>query len=574
MKYILVCEIGPIVDFVSDSRKTVDYWAGSFLFSYLIKQVANKIKSAGAEILLPDLAQNSMFTGAGTVDAGSIPDQIYFIIKEENKEKIEKELNDLVPVELSRVADKIALWLQTRQGVMLIAPINKDDITRYFNFFYIFHPIDKEPIEYEDYVAAREIITMRSLLRKFDKPDHNTDGLKKWEKCSLCGNRQGIVTIKVDKEAGFYNDEHICSVCLYKRYFSEVIKDIQQNIVKRPKYDSTSDFALAPIKKCIEEGNGDVTKAFGDLMKECKAQKKEDDAIDSSEGRYFFDSNCKSNLHQRYRDFKKLLSESTLDHSWDKWFDRPFYSIVYMDGDDLGKIFGQLNDLEKVKEISRRLTLYSSQVSEIIRRFDGQLIFAGGEDVNFIVHPEYLLECIKELTGSYKRLFSNFYQPEKFTVSTGTVICYHKYPLKQAIGLARETLEEHAKKYARNDKKKDAFAITLIKGHTINAQFACPNGLMDNFLEIRKSFTIGRLSKSFPYKLEEDKKLLFNDVPVDDGFKSNYLRHLLGKTRGKEEYDGVIETTLGSLVKLTDFPGESMIDALLVARFLAGEKES
>ncbi len=100
-----------------------------------------------------------------------------------------------------------------------------------------------------------------------------------------------------------------------------------------------------------------------------------------------------------------------------------------------------------IKRVSQILSVFSNSVYDIVTKYHGQLIFAGGEDVNFIIHPEYLLECIKELNERYNNYFHD--EPltckmgEKFTLSAGAVICYHKYPLSRTILNAGMMLKDY-----------------------------------------------------------------------------------------------------------------------------------
>ena len=117
--YLLICEIWPIDDFTRHSRKAIDFWSGSFVFSYLMTEVARKIEDNGGEIFLPYLKDNPLYSGDGLVTCGSVPDQIYFLLNDNNRSEIEKVLKEIIPERLKDIVGRIESarerkWRQTR----------------------------------------------------------------------------------------------------------------------------------------------------------------------------------------------------------------------------------------------------------------------------------------------------------------------------------------------------------------------------------------------------------------------------------------------------------------------------
>lgn len=85
--------IGPILETLSLARKTRELWAGSYLFSYVMKQILMKLKAEGAEILLP-YSDDTIDLGNGKVvnlfkgkyGAGIFPDRCVFRTDQEPEE--------------------------------------------------------------------------------------------------------------------------------------------------------------------------------------------------------------------------------------------------------------------------------------------------------------------------------------------------------------------------------------------------------------------------------------------------------------------------------------------------------
>jgi CRISPR/Cas system-associated protein Cas10 (large subunit of type III CRISPR-Cas system) len=250
-----------------------------------------------------------------------------------------------------------------------------------------------------------------------------------------------------------------------------------------------------------------------------------------------------------------------------------------MDGDNMGNILQKnSNDFNRyIKTVSEKISAFSMKVSEAIQKYHGQLIFAGGEDVNFIIHPEWLLECICELNQLYNNYFADDELTKKnigeFTLSAGAVVCYHKYPLSSAILDAGRMLKDYAKKYedtAGKYPKKNATAISLIKGHTEVLNLCFSNKLIGDLIELKESLLRSEISRTTPYSIKGEKVIL--DELKDNAHKENYLYTIIAGTRGTEKTDAEIKRLVGLLMKFDEAKKDTMADALLYARFLAGDK--
>ncbi|MCC7210208.1 MAG: type III-B CRISPR-associated protein Cas10/Cmr2, partial [Candidatus Brocadia sp.] len=489
--YLLICEIGPIYDFVRQSRKTVDFWGASFLFSYFMSEVARDIKDNGGAIFLPHLDNNPMRAGSGTITCGSIPDQIYatFTDTDRQRSNIENRLKTVLEDVIKAIAPKVeavAVAVAGHKGRRHDA-LFPGEVKNFFQFFYIIHEINGIEPTFDEFVEAERKIRMRYAIRPFRQITGN-DSIAKWEKCSLCGDRKRIYSIVVDKGAGLYHEEHICSVCLLKRFLPEAVTSIFSGAakIKEPQYKSTSDIALSPIKACIATADDEIKNSYKTFINACEQASEEKD----SEGRFFYDQVLRKKFAEKFAAWKKKIGEKYPEDTKLNWLNRPFYSIVYMDGDNMGDILKANRDKfpPYIKDVSKVISDFSNAVDAIVSRHHGQLIFAGGEDIIFVIHPEYLLCCIKELNETYNKYFADndhkYFadndhtksMAEKFTLSAGAMICYHKYPLSEAIHRAGVMLKDHAKKR----KGKDATAISLIKGHTEALQFTFSNKSLGN----------------------------------------------------------------------------------------------
>jgi CRISPR-associated protein Cmr2 len=80
----------------------------------------------------------------------------------------------------------------------------------------------------------------------------------------------------------------------------------------------------------------------------------------------------------------------------------PFYAILLMDGDSLGKY---MRFTKKQPKISDALKKFTDKVNDIVYQNNGFLIYAGGDDVLAILPLEDALSCAKDLRDEYLEAF-------------------------------------------------------------------------------------------------------------------------------------------------------------------------
>lgn len=149
------------------------------------------------------------------------------------------------------------------------------------------------------------------------------------------------------------------------------------------------------------------------------------------------------------------ISERALRHSKDnKDNTKGYFALVQMDGDNLGKVLGELNS-EKIENFSKACFSYADNACNIINSYGGKVIYAGGDDVLFIAplkgkieeegskkeQIDNIFELIHTLTKKFKEEFKGE-DYEEVTLSAGVFICYYKYPLYEALKAVFTLLQE------------------------------------------------------------------------------------------------------------------------------------
>lgn len=140
----------------------------------------------------------------------------------------------------------------------------------------------------------------------------------------------------------------------------------------------------------------------------------------------------------------------------------PYYAILHADGDSMGQVIDNQEDLDKQQQLSLALDTFAGGVRGIVEHTDhhGALVYAGGDDVLAFLPLDTVLVCAYELHLSYMEAMQGFRSKEDSpsTLSVGIAICHHLEPLTDALNLARK-----AERTAKDLPGKDGLAVTLSK---------------------------------------------------------------------------------------------------------------
>lgn len=142
---------------------------------------------------------------------------------------------------------------------------------------------------------------------------------------------------------------------------------------------------------------------------------------------------------------------------WKKW---KYYAVIQADGDHLGNVSKALKtEMKDIFEIELKVSKickdYTKDCAEIIRKYGGTTIYAGGDDLLFLAPIQNregitIFEQCKKISEIYNKKFEKINeklpQEEKTTLSMGVSIYYWKFPLYEALENARNQLFKYAKK--------------------------------------------------------------------------------------------------------------------------------
>lgn len=302
---------GPIQGFITTARRTEDYWAGSYILSYLSSKAIKVIidKLGPEHVILPyikgqPLIDKVLGNGIKNKDSLKIPslsNQIFAILPYEYAKNIAEEMKQAVIGTFKEVAQEVKETFSEIFTDDYIKNMWEKQIEDFIEVYYIIYkwPQDINKLK-EDYkkITLKDIpetqgeykenlgtywqqmyrivdiaFNSRKNLRNFNQPSISLQTIK----CTLCGEREPLHTKDIQKNSEFtefwkkiaQNEktkykidqngrEKLCAVCFTKRMFSEHYYQakISNDTVN---YPSSSTIASLPFKiKILKMISADV----------------------------------------------------------------------------------------------------------------------------------------------------------------------------------------------------------------------------------------------------------------------------------------------------------------------------
>jgi CRISPR-associated protein Cmr2 len=554
--------IGPVQSFIAQARKTQDLFSGSFLLSYLtlvgIEKVAERY--GPANIIYPDLYKQPLIdllleqrglrienSQSAYSDQATIPNRFVAVLPECDAEKIKEvahevakgvreEWNEIVVKILKNfgldeyLKDSKLIEKQTKsfpEIYWVAVPLKKEGENVSASVFKDFVEEVKElkesdaDIAYQfAYTALEKFIGARKNLREFEQSEEDN------KKCHLCGEREGWIKAGIGRvDVGKYMDknEGLCTVCFAKRALDKYLDDKfkYSSVFREFNFPSTAEVASSDFKKkalekakeefrdYVEEFKNILGEKFHNIkVKPLPSLKALFENVENIDGEWFFESNLtkrkiKSELgvevtDEEIDDLKCKLEKVTRKAG----SPRPYYALIKLDGDDMGKWLSgeKLREFQHTASVefggkyglltpavhSSISTALRNYTIEMVRRIveeehTGKLVYSGGDDVLAFVNLEDLFQVMKKLraafsghvnfrAGSIQVDWSNntgFVEKDGELIltmgknagaSAGIAIAHYKEPLKIVLDRVNEMTNK-----AKETEGKDGFAIALMK---------------------------------------------------------------------------------------------------------------
>ncbi len=520
--------LGPVQGFVAQARRTRDFWAGSFVLSWLSAVAMQATKQQGGTITFPFPDDNylNFLVGEGQGEPpqqGSIPNRFKAL-----QAKVPQDFDaNLVmkSVEIAWQALAELVWKNDIEPQVGIESISKDIWDRQVTQFW-----DKSWCLTED-VNASDLLDRRKNWRSYMAPVEN--GIKcslmeGWQEISGQSFQKGMQQFWQDLRSSsdsinkdIHPSEQLCAIAFIKRRFMHYFNALNSQMpssIEETKWQikgwklphnvpSTAYLAAAPwlldtinsvkedldIATDLKQLHSAISSYHGShegqnlslkmLDKACESQNvlsisnwKWSDvsgqflyegAIEQwiSEAKKEGDNDDVSSLTNLQGALKKVSSKTRTPS--------PFYALLLMDGDSLGI---QMSNPAKQTAISRALNDFTKGVPACIKEHSGFLVYAGGDDVLALMPQTTALECANALRKFYSECFAEQNNQlsidNKISTSLSGAIefAHYKTPLTKILQDAHPLLDNIAK-----DKTgRDSLAIRIHKPGGLHAQWSSP----------------------------------------------------------------------------------------------------
>ena len=608
--------LGPVQSFVGQARRTRDFWAGSFLLSWLSGVAMLSVEAQDGTILFPRADENFLEALRTGNKKKPLPEQ--GVIPNRFKAKVDENFKpEQVVEDVRKVWCKLAEHIY-KEEVTKVLGVNSDSETRAIWDRQVEHFWDMNWVLTENIEDSSGLDRRKNWRSQFfpDEP-----GIK----CSLMGDWQelsgviGVSKKEREQREGFWKQfekkwksdfsvkEHLCAISYIKRRFLSCFASFSCQITGGEVHGwelpqavpSVAYIAAAPwfAKVLSEDENSEEFKAFFDAGVE----------LESSFPEYDTEIACveKASTNKKHKGLDgNLFHKAALDNP-NTFSDRekaatvkralkkltkkhgpvsPFYAVLIMDGDELGK---QMSDGNKQELITRGLADFTKEVPKLVKERNGFLIYAGGDDVLALVTLEDALDCALAVRKHYEDCFRQEKAAGKLKTSISAAIIYTHIntPLKNVLHESHELLDTVAKEKAG----RDAIAIRVYKGSGLAVEWAkkWDEALTKTFVlqEIQKEFQSSedgrQFSSKFFYKIRQRLDVLYGnhgsnnplsekdiDGLATDLLAVDYLQSLDNRKLSMEQARKIIEPLMVQS-KNAAADGRVTVDAALLVRFLA-----
>lgn len=526
--------IGPVQGFVAQARRTRDFWAGSFILSWLVtvamKAVVKQSDKNTIKFPLPDDSfMLAVESGNANIKQGNVPNRF--------KAEVSKLFKPALVEQAVRTAWKElaeAVWKADFSGV------DNQSVTREIWERQIegFWDIQWAVVDADTKAEASTLDKLKNWRTHMPAAEAGVkcmmmDGLQELSGAKRPGRKEKDPEgpynfwnkLREGKEVDLREKEYLCAVAYVKRRFVHIFAslstkmplDLEQTSYwqakgwKIPKNVPSVDYmAAAPwLTQLLVKANNDAELSklmwsFHDAAVKLTQDSSEIPTLGYPEWQSNIACVRKADAHKKWQALDgRVFFDSMLENPrlWDKGPNgtkaedaqallkqlkvlrkkaalepvSPFYAILMMDGDDLGK---QMSDVAKHKYITKGLSDFTRQVEDIVDCHSGFLVYAGGDDVLAILPLEYAMNCAVELRTAYNAVFTAINakaQAEKqvwiqTSISAAIEYAHIKTPLGKVLGDSHKLLDNIAK----DQHGRDSIACRVWKPGGLQMEWGMP----------------------------------------------------------------------------------------------------
>lgn len=499
--------LGPVQSFVSQARRTRDFWGGSFLLSWLS---AVAMKSVQVQTNNPDCVSfpkpdSNFLDYLSGIQKETVAKPIQGSIPNRFKAEVQHDFNPQLVVKDVQSAWKALAEIIFKNDLDKFAKDNTKVIwQRQIDHFW-----DISWVLTEDELDS-SALDRRKNWRTYSPPEEAgvkcmmMDG---WQELSGVErpNQNDLAqfwqTIQRCMKTDLRDHEYLCAIAFMKRRFVRHFHSLRK--VDMPGGWQLSGWELPKsipsvaymagvhwLEMAIEHSDEKVFSAYFDQAKNLTGSLDEWDSritclqkfrmtkpdffkqwtsLDGNVFHPFVLENVNTFPDQENAQKVNQALQKLNEHVKEKYSGftqaSPFYAVLMMDGDSLGKL---MSESAKQTSITCALEKFTSGVQEQVNKHNGFLIYAGGDDVLALLPLEDALQCAADLRMFYLDCFKSV--GIHSTLSGAIEFAHLKIPLTKVLYDAHHLLDDIAK-----DKTgRDSIAVRVQKPGGVAIEWSMP----------------------------------------------------------------------------------------------------
>lgn len=427
---MLIFSIGPVQSFIAAARKIEDLWSGSYLLSHLTRQAIVAIyqearkRAVSLDMIYPAVDPAALMAGAGNSEAASMPNRFFCIM--DTDQDVVAELAQIGEAQIRRELLHIGHYaiktvFPPDADIRYMESLLEKQADSLLEIFWATSDFDED----STYAETRSNLEKRLAAVKNQRPYclNPQHGLV----CTVCGEQQAMTVLPLESPESNY---YLMKENLFRTWSSRVDAfstpvDVEETDRAGRIKDGESLCGICLIKRLTRD--------------------------------YF--------RSQRQDRTTFASFPSTLEFAGAS----KYFAILVMDGDDMGRLFAMKqgrnpeygdSDLKYHQELSRRLADYSrTTVPELVSKYEGKMVYSGGDDVMALVPVKNALRLASDLRWAFSDPQTGL--DHNVSSSAGLVIGHAKAPLQMLLQQARR-MESQAKNYSYSGYNKNALGLSLV----------------------------------------------------------------------------------------------------------------
>ena len=442
--------IGPVQDFVSQSRRTRDLWGSSYLLAYLSAHAMHGAAEAGGRLVLPAsevVEQDLLYQWvSGNREGeppriGSLPN--HFVVEMEgNASDVAHAGKRALHAAWERVCR--AVWSRFAQSACPYGNGTEDIWARQIDSCWevVWVADDRD--------GAGGLLARRKHWRSHRPPEEPGD------KCTVMHDRQelsGFVRARSGEHQDAFwqrvrngriglldlrENERLCAIAFVKRLFPRVAHEALGWKVDASHWPSTVYVGAAPWIGRVESAVPEEAGAYADAVRQNAGEeafpiRRPPFGLGTQTAARF----SKLDANYLHREFvlseqrcplggdaapgaraglaKRLhcIYESTDEQGRRLGPPSAFYALLLADGDRLGRLVHSLGG----ESVSKALGAFTREAPKIIHQYNGVAVYAGGDDVLAMLPVPTALACAQALSDAYWNAFAGTAAKDESTLS-------------------------------------------------------------------------------------------------------------------------------------------------------------